>query len=418
VSAQATAADVLSGAARWACTLGDVRESLRTLPDESVQCVVTSPPYYGLRDYGTASWKGGDPACDHVIDADALHTSFAAASTIAGTTTRQKDAAVARLSRNGCPRCGARRVDAQIGMEPTPAAYVETMRALFAEIRRVLRADGTAWLNLGDSYAAQGGAHGGRSDNQRGVGAKRVHMDGAGDKSARHAPSGLKPKDLVGIPWRVAFALQDDGWWLRSDIVWAKPNPMPESITDRPTRAHEYVFLLTKSARYFYDADAVREPVADSTMRDARIGTERVRDYDAARDFGAGTGASRRNATNAVGLRDGRNARSVWAITPEPYAGAHFATMPPELARRCILAGSRKGDVVLDPFGGSGTTALVAVGHGRRAILCELNEEYAALQRERLAEVDADFSVPVRVAPKAAPVAADPHQLSLLGGAR
>ncbi len=339
----ATPADVLSGAARWACTLGDVRESLRTLPDESVQCVVTSPPYWGLRDYGCAG---------------------------------------------------------QIGMEPTPAAYVETMRALFAEIRRVLRDDGTAWLNLGDSYAANTGAGGGN------------HL-GTGQGRASHGHDkrrcGLKPKDLVGIPWRVAFALQDDGWWLRSDIVWSKPNPMPESVTDRPTRAHEYVFLLTKSARYFYDAAAVREQ-----------GSGRASGSKAPDKTGAGKGFEIRAGFHKVGDVEWteRNARSVWTITPEPYAGAHFATMPPELARRCILAGSRRGDVVLDPFGGSGTTALVAVGHGRRAILCELNGEYAALQRERLAEVDADFSVPVRVAPKAAPVAADPHQLSLLGGAR
>ena len=283
----------------------------------------------------------------------------------------------------------------EIGMEPTPAEYVETMRALFAEIRRVLRPDGTAWLNLGDSYAATTkGSNGGGSRSTLGVAANgdvRMNQRGRDLGTARQGfvprtfAHGLKPKDLVGIPWRVAFALQDDGWWLRSDIVWSKPNPMPESVADRPTRAHEYVFLLTKSARYFYDAEAVRESYSGIPY--------------AGTDNGATPTGDRNDKGKKCGMSNpaGRNARSVWTITPEPYAGAHFATMPPELARRCILAGSRKGDVILDPFGGSGTTALVAVGHGRRAILCELNEEYAALQLERLAAVDSDVTQPVRV---------------------
>ena len=336
MSGAATPADVLACAAPWACLVGDVRETLRTLPDESVQCVVTSPPYWGLRDYGRAG---------------------------------------------------------QIGMEPTPAEYVETMRALFAEIRRVLRPDGVCFLNLGDSYASDvkgSGGRGksglmrdGRDESQRVVTADRSIDHQA--FVARRVKHGLKPKDLVGIPWRVAFALQDDGWWLRSDIIWSKPNPMPESVTDRPTRAHEYVFLLTKSARYFYDAEAVREPYSGIPY--------------AGTDNGATPTGDRNDKGKKCGMSNpaGRNARSVWTITPEPYAGAHFATMPPELARRCILAGSRKGDVILDPFGGSGTTALVAVGHGRRAILCELNEQYAALQLERLAAVDSDVTQPVRV---------------------
>jgi len=322
VSRDATPADVLSGAARWACIVGDVRETLRALPDASVQCVVTSPPYWGLRDYGCAG---------------------------------------------------------QIGMEPTPAEYVATMRALFAEIRRVLRDDGTAWLNLGDSYAATTRGSSGKGDKQRSNAGTLI------EDRAWAVPQGLKPKDLVGIPWRVAFALQEDGWWLRSDIIWSKPNPMPESVTDRPTRAHEYVFLLTKSARYFYDADAARE-----------VGTNRAPGNVTHKHTTAAV-SSCTTGLLSIGAAETRNARSVWTITPEPYEGAHFATMPPELARRCILAGSRKGDVVLDPFGGSGTTALVAVGHGRRALLCELNPAYATLQRERLAEVDTDHAAPLRV---------------------
>ena len=340
----ATPADVLAGAATWACIVGDVRESLRALPDASVQCVVTSPPYWGLRDYDCAG---------------------------------------------------------QIGQEPTPAEYVATMRALFAEIRRVLRDDGTVWLNLGDSYAASTKGSSGKGDKQRSNAGTLI-----ADRSWR-VPAGMKPKDLVGIPWRVAFALQEDGWWLRSDIVWSKPNPMPESVTDRPTRAHEYVFLLAKSARYFYDAEAVRE-----------VGTNRAPGTVTHKHTTAAV-SSRTTGLLSIGAAETRNARSVWTITPEPYAGAHFATMPPELARRCILAGSRKGDVVLDPFGGSGTTALVAVGHGRRALLCELNPAYAALQRERLAEVDVNFGSPVRVAPsaRAAEPAADPRQPGLFDAA-
>ena len=300
-----TAADVINGDARWATLVGDVRETLRGVPDGCAQTCVTSPPYFGLRDYGNA---------------------------------------------------------AQIGQETTPREFVDALVAVMRDVRRVLADDGTLWLNIGDSYSQQG--------------------------------NGYKPKDLLGIPWRLAFALQDDGWYLRSDIVWAKPNPMPESVTDRPTRAHEYVFLLTKRARYFYDADAIRERASS--------------------DFGRGaTGRGSQGSALAVGCNgrqpqqdhsgwmggDGetRNARDVWTITPEPFAEAHFATMPPELARRCILAGSRKGDVVLDPFGGAATTALVALQHGRRALLCELNPEYVEIQRRRLADFTADTSSPVRV---------------------
>ncbi len=335
MSAAATPADVLAGTRRNALLVGDCLDGLRALPDGCVQACVTSPPYYGLRDYGNA---------------------------------------------------------AQIGQESSPRAFVDALVAVFAEVRRVLRPDGTLWMNLGDSYAATTKGSSGKGEKQR---------TNAGTLLADRrwkGPDGLKPKDLMGIPWRVAFALQDAGWWLRSDIVWSKPNPMPESVTDRPTRAHEYLFLLTKRERYFYDAAAIREPVAASTSRDARIGTERPRDNDgAAVDFGAGTSASRRNATNAIGNKVDRNARSVWSIGSEPFDGAHFATMPPELARRCILAGSRRGDVVLDPFAGAGTTALVAVGNGRRAIGCELNPEYARIALDRVAAVDTDAAEPVRV---------------------
>ncbi len=300
--------------------IGDCLKVLRGLPDGMAQTCVTSPPYYGLRDYG------------HV---------------------------------------------GQIGLEETPDAYVARLVDVFREVRRVLRDDGTLWLNLGDSYAAQGGAHGGRDDNQRGVGAKRLHAEGAGDQAARRPAQGCKPKDLLGIPWMVAFALRADGWYLRSAIVWHKPNPMPESVRDRPTSSYENVFLLSKRASYYYDAAAIAEP-ADfpGDDRHNRTDARKVSDPMCA------DGGSRARTGNPTGLT--RNARNVWTIATQPYRGAHFATMPPDLAERCIKAGSRPGDTVLDPFGGAGTTGLVADRLGRSATLIELNPEYARLARERI----------------------------------
>mgnify|MGYP003425240315 CR=1 FL=1 len=348
MSRAATPADVIAGAARYAVAHGDWRAAHAQIPDGIAQTCVTSPPYYGLRDYGC---------------------------------------------------------DGQIGLEQTPAEYVAQIVAVMREVRRVLRDDGTAWLNLGDSYASDVKGSGGKGKSRLGPNRDLQNMDHQ-RFDPRKFNHDAKPKDLLGIPWRVAFALQDDGWWLRCDIVWSKPNPMPESVTDRPTRAHEYVFLLTKSARYFYDADAVREPHGSSFSADAirlaggAIGGARPEGNNFSKEarHRGGDSSPRTRAERAALLNpNGRNARSVWTITPEPYAGAHFATMPPELARRCILAGSRRGDVVLDPFAGAGTTALVAVGHGRRAIGCELNPEYAALAVDRVAAVDTDATQPVRV---------------------
>ena len=302
---------------------GDCRETLKTLPAESVQTCVTSPPYFGLRDYGHA---------------------------------------------------------AQIGLEETPDEYVAQLVAVFREVRRVLRDDGTLWLNLGDSYAstssynapaASGGAFG-RVESPR--------QPNAG------IPAGLKPKDLIGIPWRVAFALQADGWWLRQDIIWHKPNPMPESVRDRCTKAHEYVFLLSKSASYFYDAKAIQEP-AVYVAREANVvvgdGRKALRsDVESRHRSSVAGGQSMK--TDADGTR---NRRSVWTIPTRPYAGAHFATMPPELAALCIQAGSRIGDTVLDPFLGSGTTGEVAESLGRRWVGCELNPEYVEQAKVRTAQM-------------------------------
>jgi len=315
--------------------IGDCLEVLRGLPRGMAQTCVTSPPYYGLRDYGCAG---------------------------------------------------------QIGLEAKPDAYVARLVDVFREVRRVLRDDGTLWLNLGDSYAS-----GGRKS--RDPGQSKIHPAFDGDEFADGLrpvdPPGIKPKDLLGIPWMVAFALRADGWWLRQDIIWHKPNPMPESVTDRCTKAHEYVFMLTKSARYFYDAAAISEPMIyagvtgmdASGYKDAEAFAGKHAKADKQR------GHSRRHAgfndrwdamTKARQCSAMRNARSVWPIATRPYSGAHFATMPPDLAERCIKAGSKPGDMVLDPFGGAGTTGLVADRLGRSATLIELNPEYARFARERI----------------------------------
>lgn len=358
---------------------GDCRDVLKTLPDESVHCVVTSPPYFGLRDYG---------------------------------------------------------VDGQIGLEATPDAFVAEMVAVFREVRRVLRSDGTVWLNLGDSYnAGRNGGHAG--------GAKQASLarhDGI-ERSGANVP-GLKPKDLIGIPWRVAFALQADGWWLRQDIIWSKPNPMPESVTDRCTKAHEYLFLMAKSARYFYDGEAIKEA---GVGRETFFGSDRYSEGSGRHDSGSYNDA----------VASTRNRRSVWTVPSSPFPGSHFATFPPALIEPCIKAGcplqccnscgapykpswtrgvdamavdasevdrygtgdagvhrkigaayqkwldenpkrllglepscscatGTSAGTVLDPFGGAGTTGLVADRLGRSAILIELNPDYAAMAGKRI----------------------------------
>jgi DNA modification methylase len=300
---------------------GDCRAVLPTLAEGSVQCCVTSPPYYGLRNYG---------------------------------------------------------VDGQIGLEPTPDEYVAEMVAVFREVRRVLRDDGTLWLNIGDSY------HNLRTHNNGGAPTNTVHRGTARDGTERfgrtnrsHRLPGIKDKDLIGIPWLLAFALRADGWFLRSDIIWHKPNPMPESVRDRPTSAHEHVFLLSKRAGYFYDAGAIAEP-ADYPGDDRHNRTDTRKAIDAM----CADGGSRARTGNPTG--DTRNARNVWTIATQPYSGAHFATMPPDLAERCIKAGTKPGDMVLDPFGGAGTTGLVADRLRRNATLIELNPAYRTLAADRI----------------------------------
>jgi DNA modification methylase len=352
---------------------GDALEELARLPDGSVNCGVTSPPYYGLRDYGTAKWEGGDPDCKH-------NPQKPDGGEWADRTLQHGEDGVYRTV---C-KCGALRIDNQIGLEETPEAYVAKLVAVFREFKRVLRDDGTCWVNLGDTYV--GGGRGGNGDAITGRNKDASQIDRSKRNSTRWgggnlpATDGLKPKDLMGIPWRVAFALQADGWWLRQDIIWNKPNPMPESVTDRCTKSHEYVFLLTKSARYFYDQEAVMELAAYDGRKDEQFkGSAKYK--DSGQTF-AENGHPRWKK-NGDGDRV-RNPRSVWTINTVTYQGAHFATFPPELPERCIKAGCPPGGVVLDPFMGSGTTGFVAVELGRSFIGIELNPKYVELARRRI----------------------------------
>jgi DNA modification methylase len=367
--------------------LGDCLDVLPTLPEKSVQCVVTSPPYFGLRDYQTASWVGGDPECTHLV----------------GRITRgglsefqaSKPGSLLMAAKSVCPHCGAIRKDSQIGLESTVGDYVAALVAVFRQIKRVLRDDGTVWLNLGDSYATSlPGNKPFTTALSSGLpnSIENQEMRRAGQSLLDKTKLGVKPKSLLGIPWRVAFALQDDGWILRSDIIWQKPNPMPESIKDRPTKSHEYVFLLskedesyldheyifllTKQARYFYDADAIAEPSINAgkvvTNKDGKNGQMGI--------FGQTRGGFMK--PEGVTVAATRNSRSVWKIATQPRKEAHFAAFPDELARRCVLAGSKTGDLVMDPFAGRGTTLAMALQNGRNAVGIELNPVYLELARK------------------------------------
>lgn len=273
-------------------------------------------------------------------------------------------------------------VRAEIGLEDTPDAFVARLVEVFREVRRVLRDDGTLWLNLGDSYARTGGTDRKVSRSAK-VGSTRRTLDQIADRTQK-APTGLKDKDLIGIPWRVAFALQADGWYLRQDIIWHKPNPMPESVKDRCTKAHEYVFLLSKGPRYFFDSEAIEEKATNRAPGNKQA-TKGGRNYeDGAQEH--------RTAANLhkIDARETRNRRSVWTVTTKPFKGAHFATFPPDLIEPCVLAGCPEGGTVLDPFGGSGTTAGVALKHGRKAILCELNPDYVPMIPARVRAIAGD----------------------------
>lgn len=461
-----------------------VRADSRFIPlaDKSVQCVVTSPPYLGMRDYKTAKWLNGDPACDHLMPAGG---GTAASGLWTGNSQEaiERKVAVRRQQyREACAKCGSTKVDAQIGSEPTLEEYLATMVGVFREVKRVLKDDGVLWLNLGDSHAGSG--KGGQSAEKRSAGWQPEYtLHG-------NVPTGLKPKDLIGLPWRVAFALQADGWYLRSDVVWQKPNPMPESCTDRPTSAHEFIFLLSKSPIYFYDHEAIKEPASAGTH--ARISQPNILNQKGGeRDYGKGSnhsarralsnyagtalsagligspgpnsrihrsrdpehlheaegkprndgvnpkaalgvvGVEKQNASFANATKDivlERNKRDVWTVaaepaparkTPCPGCGApwemrvtgqldaegnpippacakcaspwvpsdHFASYPQALIEPCILAGARPGDIVLDPFLGSGKTGQVCNRLGRRWVGLELSKGYIEISKENTSQM-------------------------------
>ncbi len=351
---------------------GNSIDVLKTFPDEIVDCVVTSPPYWGLRDYGTAEWEGGDTECSHKRE------SKKSDKTITGHKNFEEMNGVGdAIYKSVCSRCGAKRVDKQLGLEETPEEFAQNLVKLFREIKRVLKKSGTVWLNLGDSYSrtpnsqvSQKGLCASKNDDKK---YEYSHKKDYGDT--------IKPKDLVGIPWKVAFALQSDGWYLRQDIIWHKPNPMPESVKDRCTKAHEYIFLLSKSPKYFYDIDAIREPVSEISLKRAEYGWDGV-------EVEGRNSPQKCDDMKRFAPESGRNKRSVWKITTKSYKEAHFATFPPELPELCIKAGCPKDGVVLDPFFGSGTTGWVAQRLGRKWIGVELNPEYIKIADKRFKQQD------------------------------
>lgn len=424
----------------YSLLVGDALTVLRTLPANSVHCCVTSPPYYGLRDYGTATWEGGDTNCDHVERR--MH--LAGGSTLRndgrpkpGMQETDKTHGQAVPYRSVCGKCGARRIDQQIGLEETPEAYVARLVEVFREVRRVLHPSGTFWCNIGDSYNGSGGAGGDYNDG----GLK----EGQPKYPGRNV-NGLGPKQLLGIPWRLAFALQADGWILRSEIIWHKLAPMPESVSDRCTKAHEQVFLLAKSERYFFDAEAIKESGSGRAAQNRSYKYDGLVGHETKHGFLSVADVEWHN----------RNKRSVWTLGPESYSGSHYAVMPTKLVEPCVLAGtSAKGccakclapyervvernnptgiiddplmpksnggnqdsrslhrngggvystattlgwaatcqcqaDVipctVLDPFAGSGTTLAVALKFGRRAIGIDLDERNMKLVHDRIARM-------------------------------
>lgn len=423
--------------------LGNVLSRLPDVPDGSVQCCVTSPPYWGLRDYGTAQWEGGDETCDHRQIEIRQRRGLAEAANACDGGNRTREGRIDNDAlwipyRDLCGKCGARRIDQQIGLEKTPEEFVAKMVAVFREVRRVLRDDGTLWLNLGDSYATGGGAVGccpGGGDQ----GERFLRQGMINTQPNRMKLPGFKPKDLCGIPWMTAFALRADGWYLRADIIWSKANPMPESVTDRPTKSHEHIFLFSKSPRYYYDHETIKEAANPNDHNGqsvkkggfdskyagdvARIGDESFRAVRATRNrrdvwtvddpaiaqwfawYAEQPECQELYERYAAQME---NKPDVWRIPTKPFKGAHFAVFPPELIEPCVLAGCPEGGTVLDPFSGSGTTGEVAIQHGRRYLGIELNPEYLQMSARRIGRATRRHATPLLPSPTR------PRQLDLL----
>lgn len=446
---------------------GNCLDVLKTLPDEIIDCCVTSPPYYGLRDYGTGTWVGGDPDCPH------RRTTKRSDKTITGHKQDELEGNVGdAIYKTVCPLCGAVREDNQIGLEETPEEYVQKLVDVFHEVKRVMKDDGTLWLNIGDSYVAKPPSHRDTPNMQdKSYGNWETEL-GYEKSSSRYKAllTRYKNKDLIGIPWMLAFALRKDGWYLRQDIIWHKPNPMPESVKDRCTKSHEYVFLLSKNPRYYFDNNSIQENAVTSEVYESkekksskyenteqessvRQGIHRdrgndivvvrkrlpsheefvsfirehttvdiladnteiprtkiehwfrkdedgfsypsVEDWEKIRDYVDDWSEDFKDIdermtdvtyeTDAVlkNFNGKRNKRDVWSVTTKAVKEAHFATFPEELIEPCILAGCRKGGIVLDPFFGSGTTGRVATKHNRNYLGIELNPEYIEISKRR-----------------------------------
>lgn len=322
---------------------GDSLEKLRELPEESVHCIITSPPYYGLRDYGTGSWVGGDASCDH------LNGKLSSTKSTLHDNPEKKKMETGMPYAKVCGKCGAAREDRQLGLEDSLDSYVDNLCSIMDECHRVLRKDGTLWLNLGDSYAGS-------------------------SQSGGTNPKGLHAKNLLGVPWRIAFELQRRGWILRQDIIWHKPNPMPESVKDRCTKSHEHIFLLAKSGKYYYDAESIKEPAkwdrwGNQTVKKEQPGTASWIEP---------------KSTEELRKMTTRNKRDVWTVSTAPFKEAHFATFPEKLIEPCVLAGCPEGGTILDPFSGAATTGLVAIKNNRNYIGIELNPEYVEMAERRL----------------------------------
>ena len=351
---------------------GDCREIMRHWKQQGIkaQTCVTSPPYYGLRDYGTAKWQGGDANCDH-IETENKHGGQRADRNQEGYKKQYKDV---------CKKCGSVRQDSQLGLEETPEEYIKGMVEVFRCVWDVLEVDGTLWLNIGDSYCGTG---------SKGDWVDPKNPEGRNGQAVSKTQklAGYKSKDLIGIPWMLAFALRADGWYLRQDIIWHKPNPMPESVQDRCTKAHEYIFLLSKSPKYYYDAESIKEDVKEVSITRAKSAWNPTK-------LNVGLDGAKNESFETMGdrwVKEKANKRSVWTITTKSYEGAHFATFPTDLIEPCILAGAPVGGIVLDPFMGSGTTAQVAKHLNRQYLGCELNEEYKPLQDKRLRQFVLEF---------------------------
>ena len=345
---------------------GDCKETLSEFLPQSARTCVTSPPYYGLRDYGTATWIGGDPNCNHRRDSKVKPENC-------NTGHKNHDEMYGvgdAIYKTVCPKCGAVRQDSQIGLEETPEQYIESLVSVFRSVRDVLTDDGTLWVNLGDSYYNYRPGKG-QSYPKQSVSKTKQDLPDECNKRGNKL-DGLKEKDLIGIPWLFAFAMRADGWYLRQDIIWHKPNPMPESVRDRCTKSHEYIFLFSKNKKYYYNNEAIKEPAKDWGTRDRTNG----------KYHNEGTGLQPHSGLTKS--YPTKNKRSVWSVTVKPYKEAHFATYPPDLIEPCIKAGSEEGDIILDPFMGAGTTAAVAKSLNRHYIGCELNEGYGNLIQKRI----------------------------------